>query len=378
MNKAEFYNFLAKNGFLWGPEPEIYGGVAGFYTYGPLGKLLKNNIEQVFRRFFLKEGFWEIQTPCMSPEKVWLAGGHLKRFKSEMFKTVTSSGILEYLRPEMATTIYLSWPRLWAFFRHRLPIKLFQIGSVFPNDKQVEGIVRTREYTAVEGHIFADSDPSYKEKVTNYLLECGENLMLSLGVHKEKLRLVKKRGQEKPFYARRAWKLEVKTKTYGWLETLGVQDRGNYDLSRHTNYSGKKLKNGNLAIFEISFSSDRPFFVLVEEFLKEEKGRLNLALPKNLGPIQVGILPIVRKTVLTDLSSSILRRLQREGFKVALEEKGSVGKRYYELDEKGAPYCLTVDQQSPVDQTVTIRNRDTKRQKRIKIAKIIPFLEKAF
>lgn len=369
------YRFLSRNGFLWGPEPEIYGGVAGFYTYGPLGKLLKNNIEQVFRQFFLKEGFWEIQTPSLSPEKVWLASGHLEKFREEMFETATSSGIAEYLRPEMATSIYLSWPRLWTLFNHRLPVKLFQIGSVFPNDRQIEGIIRTREYTAIEGHIFANRKASEQERVTDYLRECGKKLMLSLGIPKGKLKLSQKKDSEKPFYARKAWKLEVKTKAYGWLEILGVQDRGNDDLSRHVAQSGKRLTGIELSVFEISFSSDRPFFVLIEEFLKEEKERLVFAFPHFLSPIQVGVLPIVKEASLMKLAQSILEDFQQGGLKVILKDKGSVGKRYREMDEKGVPYCLTVDQQSLDDQTMTVRNRDTRQQQRIEVVKVGPFLK---
>lgn len=378
MTKTELYRFLSRNGFLWGPEPEVYDGVAGFYTYGPLGKLLKNNIEQVFRQFFLKEGFSEIQTPSLSPEKVWLASGHLEKFREEMFKTITSSGTVGYLRPEMATGIYLSWPRLWTFFNHRLPVKVFQIGNVFPNDKQVEGIVRTREYTAIEGHVFTSRDASEQKRITDYLLGCGKRLMLSLGIPKEKLKLSQKKDSEKPFYARKAWKLEVKTKAYGWLEILGVQDRGNDDLSRHAAQSGKRLTGVELSVFEISFSPDRPFFVLIEEFLKEERERLVLTFPHSLSPIQVGVLPIVKKASLMKLAQLTLEDLRQGGLRVTLKDKGSIGKRYRELDEKGVPYCLTIDQQSLDDQTMTVRNRDTKEQQRIKAAKVGPFFGKLF
>lgn len=212
--EKEFVSFVQEAGLIWGPEPEIYGGVAGFYTYGPLGKLLKNKVEESVRGVFNANGFREIEGPTVLPDIVWKASGHLETFADpiiwtkdgkeqyradklledngvkveslemgylkEMFKKHNIkapsgkelSGEVEMgslmmktgvagqsasLRPETATVTYLPFPRLLNYFRKKVPFGVFQIGKAYRNEiSPRQGVLRGREFTQAEGQIFVD------------------------------------------------------------------------------------------------------------------------------------------------------------------------------------------------------------------------------
>ncbi len=210
----EFTSFIQEKGLIWGPEPEIYGGLAGFYTYGPIGKLLKNKVENSVRRVFQSNGLWELEGPTVMPDLVWKASGHLDTFsdpiiytkdKKEAYRAdklleengisidkFDSSSLLELikkhkikapngkeldlnierqslmlktkvagtdasLRPETATVTYLPYPRFFNFFRRQLPIGVFQIGKAYRNEiSPRQSVIRGREFTQAEGQLFLD------------------------------------------------------------------------------------------------------------------------------------------------------------------------------------------------------------------------------
>ena len=212
--------FMQGKGFVWGPFPEIYGGVAGFYSYGPLGKLLKEKVEKSVKKTFQNNGFWEVECPIVLPDIVWKASGHLDTFEDKtvqcskcksvfradklieeghdvsadaysdvellefinthkircpsckgefnqeikgqslMMKT-NVAGIESSLRPETATVTYIPFKRYYEFFRRRLPIGIFQIGKAFRNEiSPRQSLLRSREFTQAEGQLFID--PSEK------------------------------------------------------------------------------------------------------------------------------------------------------------------------------------------------------------------------
>ncbi|MDY6768567.1 MAG: glycine--tRNA ligase, partial [Candidatus Nanohaloarchaea archaeon] len=209
---------LVRNGFIWGPEPEIYDALAGFYTYGPMGKLLKDKIERKMKRVFRRETFYEVEAPIIMPREVWAASGHLDTFVDPMIlcsqcegsyradklieenhdvvadgfsdeellafidehdiRCPSCGGAFEqriedynlmmrtdvagreaYARPETATTTYLPFKRYWRFFRKQLPIKVFQVGKAFRNEiSPRQHVLRGREFTQVEGQVFVTED----------------------------------------------------------------------------------------------------------------------------------------------------------------------------------------------------------------------------
>lgn len=211
----EVTSFAQQKGYVWGPSPEIYGGMSGFYDYGPLGKLLKNNVEHVIRKVLQQSDFWEIECPTIMPRKVWEASGHVQGFHdplieaedgsifridklleelfpdreirpedylriiqeenirapsgaafkkdirqhSLMMKTTVGMDLEAYNRPETATTTYLPFPRYFEFFRKRLPFGVFQIGKAYRNEiSPRQFVLRMREFTQAEAQMFIFED----------------------------------------------------------------------------------------------------------------------------------------------------------------------------------------------------------------------------
>lgn len=240
----ELIGHITQNGFIWGPEPEIYEGLSGFYTYGPMGKLLKNKLEDVMRDVFKEHKYYEVEAPMIMPEQVWEASGHLETFVDPMVLCSQCSGsfradkLIEektdietadgfsdekllstldehdincpscdgsfedeitdynlmmgtevageqaYTRPETATTTYLPFKRYWRFFRKQFPIKVFQIGKAFRNEiSPRQHVLRLREFTQAEGQIFVP--PSMKNDWDEYEFIAGDELPLWSAQHQE-------------------------------------------------------------------------------------------------------------------------------------------------------------------------------------------------
>jgi glycyl-tRNA synthetase len=457
--------FAADKGFIYGPEPEIYGGVAGFYTYGPLGKLLKNNIENAIRKTFIKHEFWEVECPTVMPSIVWKASGHLGGFtdkiisctkckanfrvdklieenfpdislpedqikflKEKDFKCPSCSKELDFIpkdhdlmmktklglnteaynRPETATTTYLPFNRYMKFSRDKLPFGVFQIGKAYRNELSPrQNVVRGREFTQAEGQMFITKEEknnfaiyeNYKKnkiplmphdkKVESislqdalkkkyvksqayvWTLNLAFELYLNMGVKEENIRFRQHAPTEKAFYADDAWDLEVNMKSLGWVEMAGIHDRTDYDLKQHEKFSKKKLRVNGIHphILEIAFGSDRPCLCVIDQAYNDEKERGNIVLnfdPK-IAPIKLGIFPLTNK--LKDEAYKLYEELQ-EDFTAIYDKAGSVGRRYARSDESGIPYCLTYDFDSKEDKAVTIRDRDSTKQIRVKISKL--------
>ena len=471
--------FAKKNGFIWGPEPEIYGGVAGFYTYGPMGKLLKDNVEREIRHVFRAAGFWEIEAPMVMPREVWEASGHLRNFvdplitckkcksifradniieekhdvaagawpKKKMINFIKDEGIrcpnckgdflpriddynlmlkttLEanreaYVRPETATSTYLQFMNYYDFFRKKLPIKVFQIGKAFRNEiSPRQNVNRGREFTQAEAQVFIFADeknefPDYdhiknmelpfwpaefheaKKQVSKatistavrkhwlgtkayaWCLATAYRFVLDLGIPKDRIRIRQHAKDEMAHYAADAWDVEVKTNTYGWVELCGVHDRQDYDLKQHSKHSNSKLQVGGKTphILEIAFGSDRPLFALLDLFLEEEKvhkeKRIVLKLPPKMAPSQVAVFPLVGKDGLPEKARKVFVKLAKHNLVAIYDEAGSIGKRYRRQDERGTPYCITIDYDTLKDDTVTIRERDSMNQRRVKVEDLL-------
>ena len=479
----ELLSFMQQKGFIWGPEPEIYGGLAGFYTYAPLGKLLKNNVENQIRKLYQKNGFWEVECPTVMQKEVWEASGHLggftdpvitcskckgnfrvdnllkesfpdeefdhktdaqllelinthhvmcpsckSAFKKEikrhtlMMKTTVGLDVEAYNRPETATTTYLPFLRYNEFFRKKLPYAVFQIGKAYRNEiSPRQHVLRCREFTQAEAQIFLfkeqkntferyddikheklplwpwqsqenNTEPKsmsvyeamekghFKNKAYAWAVYTAYSLFRNLGIPEDKLRLRQHFPDEKAFYAEDAWDIECKLNSFGWFELCGVHDRTDYDLTQHAKSSGKDLKAFNEQsikqeknevpdIIEIAFGTDRPTFALLDLFyrkIEEKEGKTKFLVPMHMSPVKAAIFPLVKKDGLPEVAKKIFEELQKE-FTTRYDMTGSIGKRYLREDESGTPYCITVDYDTLKNEDVTIRNRDTEEQKRIKI-----------
>lgn len=465
---------LVQNGFIWGPEPEIYNGLAGFYTYGPMGKLLKNKLEDVIRDVFRENKFYEIEAPIILPREVWKASGHLDTFVDPMILCSACEGsfradklveektdidtadgfsdekLLEtldehdircpscggefereihaynlmmktevagqeaYSRPETATATYLPFNRYWRFFRKKIPVKVFQIGKAFRNEiSPRQHVLRGREFTQAEGQLFVtpevkndwegydrvsgrelplwtaeQQEEEHKWKRISiedaresgilssdafaWCLNLAYDLFVSMGVPEKRIRLREHGDDEKAHYAKEAWDVEIRMDSFGWTEVCGVHDRTDFDLSQHAEHSNEdfKIRDSNNEkvtphILEIAFGTDRPVFALLDIFFDEEDRELHI--PRHIAPLDAAVFPLVKKEGLPEIGEEIYRQLHEQRFDVEFDKRGSIGKRYARNDAKGTAVCITVDFDTKEDDTVTMRDRNTGEQVRVKI-----------
>jgi len=364
---------LKDSGFIWGPETHCYG-VNGFYTYGPSGKQLKNKVESIFRRIFESNGFFEIETPVLYSTDAWKASGHYKRYKKEMFSTKTSSGVSLNGRPEMATTIFSLLKLLLDNFDNLTPLKIYQVGIALPNDQQTEYQTRTRQYTAHEGHLIFKKDSFDYETVINNLKELAFQLMTSVGISKTGLIFREKLGQEKPFYATRAYALNYKIKGEPELELLGIQYRADYDFAKHSQFSKTKLQINKVypQDFEISFSSDRPIYVLLKTLFKKDNNRVFLNLPSLITPYSFAILPIEANEENLRISEEISQKITPYFGPTPIFSSGKMSKRYLKADLIGIPYLIIIDK----SKKYFLRERDSGKQYPLEINSLYSSLKK--
>jgi len=486
IEKDEFSSFISESGLIWGPEPEIYGGLAGFYTYGPLGKLLKNKVENSVRKLFNSNGLRELEGPTVMPDNVWEASGHLETFKDRTIKCSkckaifradkiieekfdvaadawsdkkildfinkkeikcpSCKGIFENkidtqslmmktkvagteasLRPETATVTYLPYLRFYNYFKRKLPLGVFQIGKAYRNEiSPRQHVLRGREFTQAEGQLFVDpkeknnwekfdeikkirlpfwdyKDQEKSQEVKSITIEnalknsliksqaygwcinLAYQLYIGFGIPKDRIRLRQHHPDEKAFYAADAWDIEINLNRYGWTEMCGIHDRTDYDLTQHSKFSGQKLEatreNGEKFtphVLEIAFGTDRPTYALIDLFYKEkeeQEGKTTFKIPYQMAPIDVSIFPLMKKPELLKIAQEIKEDLEKN-FIIDYNISGSIGKRYLRSATAGTPYAITIDYDSLEKKDVTIRDRDTEEQKRIKIAELKDILRK--
>jgi glycyl-tRNA synthetase len=326
-------------------------------------------------------------------------------------------GTEAYNRPETATTTYLPFQRYWRFFRKQLPIKVFQIGKAFRNEISArQHVLRGREFTQAESQIFVTEEMKHDwdeyddikdtelplwtaeqqeddgsvqrmtlaEAVENdvvtseayaWCLYVAYDLFRSVGIPADRIRYREHQEDEKAHYARDAWDLEIDLNSFGWTECCGVHDRGQYDLSQHSEHSPEDLSftdnHGNEVmphILEIAFGTDRPTFAVLDIFYEPDEDRLGI--PPHIAPLDVAVFPLVTKDDLPDVARELYHRLHDSRFDVEYDDAGSIGKRYARNDAKGTALCLTVDFDTLDDNTVTLRERDSTEQVRVPIADI--------
>ncbi|PIT88210.1 MAG: glycine--tRNA ligase [Candidatus Magasanikbacteria bacterium CG10_big_fil_rev_8_21_14_0_10_36_32] len=303
-----------------------------------------------------------------------------------------------YLRGETCQGIYLNYLNIKESMRQKIPFGIAQVGKAFRNEITTKNFIfRMREFEQMEQQYFINPNGCYNlsfdgrkiggkpEDWMNYWREQRMNWYLNLGIKQENLRWRQHASDERAHYAKDAWDIEYNTPFGGWKEMAGVHNRGDWDLSRHGEYSKVDMtytdqESGEKFvpwIIETSDGVDRAtlMFLLdayteVEARSGEEDAKHNvevvLKLHKNLAPIKIAILPLSKKEPLQKLSKEIQSRLWSK-WMTQYDETGSIGKRYRRQDEIGTPYCLTVDFDSLEDKKVTVRDRDTMEQERISI-----------
>ena len=348
------------------------------------GKALEKPID-AFSQEEMKNFIDENNIPCPS------CGKHnftdIRQFNL-MFKTF--QGVTEdakntvYLRPETAQGIFVNFVNVQRTTRKKLPFGIGQIGRSFRNEiTPGTFIFHVREFEQMELEFFCEPDTDLEW--FSYWRSFCKNWLLSLGMKEENLRLRDHDPEELCFYSKATTDFEFMF-PFGWGELWGVADRTDYDLTQHQNTSGKDLtyfdpdKNTRYIpyVVEPSLGVERSFLAFLTEAYDEEtlEGgdvRTVLHFHPALAPFKAAVLPLSKK--LGDKAMEIHNNLAKH-FPVDYDETGSIGKRYRREDEIGTPFCITYDFDSENDGCVTVRDRDTMEQVRIKTDDLVSYIEK--
>ncbi|MEM3116733.1 MAG: glycine--tRNA ligase, partial [Candidatus Pacearchaeota archaeon] len=347
-----------------------------------------------------------------------------KEFKL-MFETNIGEGGKVFLRPETAQLIFTNFKSIFETSRLKLPCGIAQIGKSFRNEiAPRDFLFRSREFEQMEIEYFINPE---KEKlpyeipnveILIFSAEAQKNneepkkmniadalrkgiikkdwhaywlamefiWFINLGANPENFRIRQHQKNELSHYSSDTWDLEYKF-PFGWKELEGIADRGDYDLSQHEKFSGKDLKIFDdeskkkilpHVICEPSLGVERAFLVFMFEsyFYDSDRKNIVLKLHPKLSPIKAAIFPIVKTNEeIVKMSQEVYNNLKKE-FNVIYDEGGSVGRRYSRNDEIGTPFCITLDGDSLKNKDVTIRNRDDKKQIRVKISELSEVLKK--
>jgi glycyl-tRNA synthetase len=287
-----------------------------------------------------------------------------------------------YLRPETAQGIFVNYLNVQKTGRMKIPFGIAQTGKAFRNEIVArQFIFRMREFEQMEMQFFVK--PGTEMQWYEYWKTARLKWHNSLGLGNDNYRYHD--HIKLAHYANAACDIEFKF-PFGFKELEGIHSRTDFDLKQHEQYSGKKLqyfdpeenKSYVPYVVETSVGLDRLFLSILSAGYKEEQldndTRTVLSIPPALAPIKCAVFPLVKKDGLPELAEKIVAELKFD-HNVIMDEKDTVGKRYRRQDAIGTPYCITVDHQSLEDQTVTIRDRDTMKQDRVKISDIAKILD---
>ena len=432
-NEEKFQKIISlakRRGFVW-PSSEIYGGFSGFYDFGPLGILLKENLKNEWKKsvVFQREDVLLIDSSIILNPKVWQASGHIKefidlmsecpkckkRFKVDdleknicpeckvkllppkkfnpMFKTfvgtIEDKSTQAFLRPETAQGIFINFKNVLDCFSKKLPFGIAQIGKAFRNEISPGNFLfRIREFEQMELEYFVD--PKEAKKYHTFWIKERFKWYQNLGLSKKNLKLYQVPKSDLAHYSKGTTEVHYLFPFSGKFEEIeGIANRGDYDLKVHHKHSGVDLRYFDEIskkrffpyVIEPSLGIERVFLALLCEayFEDKERNRIVLKFLPKLAPIKVAVFPLLaNKPKLVKLAQKIYQKLKKE-FICVFDDSGNIGKRYYRQDEIGTPFCITVDFQSLEDGTVTLRDRDTTSQIRCHQDELIEILkEKLF
>ncbi|MFH0806700.1 MAG: glycine--tRNA ligase [Candidatus Brennerbacteria bacterium] len=421
---------LAKRrGFLY-PGSEIYGGLAGTWDYGPLGVELKRNLKNEFWRSVVqsRDDVVGIDAAILMHPKVWEASGHLESFSDPLVEckkchhrfredqisdacpdcggkaftapkqfnlmVETYLGVVEgeklktYLRGEITQGVHVNFKNVMDSTRVKFPFGVAQIGKAFRNEITPGGLTfRSREFEQMEVQFYVEPKDKESMKWFEYWKKERMAWYLSLGMAKKNLRFADHEKGKLAHYARAATDIEYQAGDE-WKEMEGIHHRGDFDVSRHQKFSGVDLsyfdeetKERYLPyIIETSGGVDRAaLFFLMDSYREEEVKdgtRTVLKLHPKLAPYKAAVFPLLQnKPELVKLARKIYDELKADTM-VAWDDRGNIGKRYRAQDEAGTPFCVTVDFDSLENDDVTVRDRDTMKQERVKMKVLGEYLKK--
>ncbi len=408
-----------RRGFVF-PGSEIYGGLANSWDYGPLGVELKNNIKQLWWKRFvhMRDDMVGIDAALIMNPKVWEASGHLKEFsdplveckkchhrfradqinskncpdcKGElmeakqfnlMLKTflgpAEDSSAVAYLRGEIAQAMFVDFKNVLDTSRKQLPFGIASQGKAFRNEITPGNFIfRTREFNLMEFEYFI-KEAEWENQFEYWRKEMWSWITDDLGVDKDHVHELEVAPGDRAHYSKRTVDFEYDY-PFGRKELYGLAYRTDFDLKNHFKEAPYQDPATNEKFYphviEPTFGLDRSLLVVLCEAYKEEEERIVLKLKPSLAPYKVAVFPLLKnKPELVAKAKEIYADLRKE-FNVAFDDRGNIGKRYYSQDEIGTPYCVTVDFDTLEKGDVTVRNRDTMKQERIKISELAAFIK---
>lgn len=419
---------LAKRrGFVY-QGSEIYGGLAGTWDFGPLGVALKNNIKNIWwKRFVIdREDMYGMDANILMNPTVWKSSGHVdgfadplvecekckRRFRADqiadpticpdckgklssprqfnmMFETkigaVEDSASVVYLRPETAQGMFVNFKNIIDSFHPDLPFGMAQIGKAFRNEITPRDFVfRVRELEQMEIEYFVRPE-TWAEHFEHFRKEAWE-FIKDVGLATDAVHELEVPEDDRAHYSKRTIDFEFDY-PFGRKELYGLAYRTDYDLKSHSVGSGTDLffydeetKEKIVPhVIEPSFGVDRTILaVLLSAYTEDELGgekRVFLKLNKNVAPVKAAIFPLLKnKPDLVAKAREVYSLVKKEIPQIMFDDNGNIGKRYRRQDEIGTPNCVTIDFETLEDGAVTVRDRDSGEQARVKISELVDYL----
>ena len=408
-----------RRGFVF-PGSEIYGGLANSFDYGPLGVELKNNIKNLWWEKFVhqREDVVGIDAALIMNPKVWEASGHLnvffdplieckkchQRYRKDldikkcqqcggkefttprnfnlMFKTFLGPAEEKanevYFRPETAQVVFVDFKNVLETSRKKVPFGIAQIGKAFRNEITPGNFIfRTREFEQMEIEYFI-RESGWKDSFEHWRKEMWSWMTDILGLNKSAIHELDVLENDRAHYSKKTIDFEYDF-PFGKKELYGLAYRTDFDLKNHFEkppYRDPETKEEFYPhVVEPTFGVDRSVLAVLCSAYKEEEDRVVLKLKPNVAPYKAAVFPLLKnKPELVSKAKEIYTDLKKE-FNIDFDDRGNIGKRYYSQDEIGTPYCITVDFESLENDDVTIRDRDTMKQERIKIEELSSYLK---
>ena len=411
-----------RRGFVF-PGSEIYGGLANSWDYGPLGVELKNNIKNLWWKKFVHErdDMVGIDAALIMNTKVWEASGHLKtfndplaeckkchhRFRADkidskkcpdcggelttakqfnlMLKTflgpVEDAENTVYFRPETAQAMFVDFKNVLDTTRRKVPFGIAQIGKAFRNEITPGNFIfRTREFEQMEIEYFIKEN-EWEKTFEIWKKEMWFWMTDELGLDKKNIHELDVPDEERAHYSKKTIDLEYDF-PFGRDELYGLAYRTDFDLKNHFKEppyedaeTGEKFYPH---VIEPTWGVDRSVLAVLCDSYTEEAERVVLKLKPKLAPYKVAVFPLLKnKPELVKKAQEVYHNLKKE-FSVAFDDRGNIGKRYYSQDEIGTPFCITVDFETLENNDVTVRDRDTMKQERIKVSDLLSYLNDKF
>lgn len=428
----EIVSLAKRRGFVF-QSSEIYGGINGFWDFGPIGVELRRNLKDFWwkRMIIDRDDMVGVDTSIIAHPETWKASGHIDCFSDPMvdckkckgrfrvdqikdsqclekpskkpgecggelteprafnlmFQTFVGANqeasSIAYLRPETCQSIFTQFKNVVTSSRQKIPFGIAQIGKSFRNEITPRNFIfRSREFEQMEMEFFIKPTDADGKQWYEYWKEARLNWFYDLGIKKNKLHLREHAKDELAHYARACVDVEYEF-PMGWSELEGIADRSNYDLTQHSKFSKKDLSLFDEAtkekytpgVIECSVGVDRTFLTLLcDAFEKDTLGgeeRIVMKFAPHIAPYKAAVFPLSNK--LEGPAKTFYADI-RKHFRCEYDDSGSIGKRYRRHDEIGTPFCITYDFQSEEDKMVTIRDRDTLKQDRVSMEKVKDYL----